>query len=103
MYEKAINDGLSEKDAINEADLLITRVVGNGRRLDQAEFVRSSNFWIKSINSFSTFMMNMLNMWYLQTGKAIDLKKYQEFARFTVTQLFNICNRERIIKRETAG
>ncbi len=88
MYEKAINDGLSDKDAINEADLLITRVVGNGRRLDQAEFVRSTNLWIKLINPFSTFMINMLNMWYLQSGKAIDFKKYQEFAKFTVTQLF---------------
>jgi hypothetical protein len=87
MYEKAINDGLSEKDAINEADLLITRVVGNGRRLDQAEFVRSTNLWIKLINPFSTFMINMLNMWYLQSGKAIDFKKYQEFTRFAVTQL----------------
>ncbi len=88
MYEKAINDGLSEKDAINEADLLITRVVGNGRRLDQAEFVRSTDKWIKLINPFATFTINMLNMWYLQSGKAIDFKKYQEFAKFTVTQLF---------------
>jgi hypothetical protein len=87
-YNQSINDmGLNEKGAIDRADLLIQRVVGTGRKYDASQYTRSRNMIVRLLNPFSTFMMNELNRWWKEAGRAVHQSDYGRFAGFALSRL----------------
>lgn len=88
-YEQGINEmGLTDKQASDRADLLITRVVGSSRKMDQAQFTRSSNPIAKLFNPFASFMLNELNRWNTEFNVFVKEKDFARFAGFVVTRAF---------------
>ena len=90
-YEQGITEmGLTDEQASSRADLLITRVVGSSRKMDQAQFTRSTSFIVKLFNPFASFMLNELNRWNIEwhVFKGKDIKTYQRFFGFVLTRCF---------------
>lgn len=88
-YEQGINElQLTDKQASDRADLLITRVVGSSRKMDQAQFTRSSNPIAKLFNPFASFMLNELNRWNTEFNVFVKEKDFARFAGFVVTRAF---------------
>lgn len=88
-YEQGITEmGLTDKQASDRADLLITRVVGSSRKMDQAQFTRSTNIVAKLFNPFASFMLNELNRWNTEFNVFVKEKDFSRFAGFVVTRAF---------------
>jgi len=88
-YEQGINElQLTDKQASDRADLLITRVVGSSRKMDQAQFTRSTNVVAKLFNPFASFMLNELNRWNTEFNVFVKEKDFARFAGFVVTRAF---------------
>ena len=88
-YEQGINElQLTDKQASDRADLLITRVVGSSRKMDQAQFTRSTNIVAKLFNPFASFMLNELNRWNTELNVFVKEKDFSRFAGFVVTRAF---------------
>ena len=88
-YEQGITEmGLTDKQASDRADLLITRVVGSSRKMDQAQFTRSTNIVAKLFNPFASFMLNELNRWNTELNVFVKEKDFSRFAGFVVTRAF---------------
>lgn len=88
-YEQGITEmGLTDAQASDRADLLITRVVGSSRKMDQAQFTRSTNVVAKLFNPFASFMLNELNRWNNEYTIFKKEKDYKRFAGFVLTRAF---------------
>ena len=88
-YEQGITEmGLTDEQASSRADLLITRVVGSSRKMDQAQFTRSTNFIIKLFNPFASFMLNELNRWNIEFHVFAKEKDFIRFGGFIMTRAF---------------
>ena len=88
-YEQGITEmGLTDKQASDRADLLITRVVGSSRKMDQAQFTRSTNIVAKLFNPFASFMLNELNRWNTEFNVFVKEKDFSRFSGFVVTRAF---------------
>lgn len=69
-YNKALDEGKSQEEAVEFADNLIRTALGSGRRYDASTFLRSPNSLVRLVAMFMTFVNTQANRLYLETGRA---------------------------------
>jgi hypothetical protein len=86
-YEKKLNEGANEKDAILYADKLIDRTVGSGRKYDVAAITRGSSL-DRLFSMFYSFMNTETNRWFREVGIVRDdTKNIPRFMGFLASRM----------------
>lgn len=80
-YHKGLSEGKTEEQAIRQADLLIERSTGSGRKVDQASIMRGSEI-DKLFSMFYSFLSVEYNRWSVEAQKAGHNGQAMDFAKF---------------------
>lgn len=85
-YNKMLDEGKTERQAIDFADAVIRNSTGTGRRIDASNTMSSNNAFARLFTMFQTFLNTAYNRWASEAGIFLQEKDKTRLLTFVAAQ-----------------